>query len=58
MLTVYAKSEQVDIAAEDIQNIITEYEQPQSENRHILKQSPTCHHNLQWAIALKLRVCY
>ena len=27
LLTVYAKSEQVDIAAEDIQNIITEYEQ-------------------------------
>lgn len=27
LLTVYAKSEQVDIAAEDIRNIITEYEQ-------------------------------
>jgi mRNA-degrading endonuclease RelE of RelBE toxin-antitoxin system len=27
LLTVYAKSEQVDIAAEDIQSIITEYEQ-------------------------------
>jgi mRNA-degrading endonuclease RelE of RelBE toxin-antitoxin system len=26
LLTVYAKSEQVDIAAEDIRNIITEYE--------------------------------
>ncbi|MEH2454417.1 hypothetical protein [Nostoc sp.] len=26
-MTVYAKSEQVDIAAEDIQSIITEYEQ-------------------------------
>ncbi|MEG3895469.1 MULTISPECIES: type II toxin-antitoxin system RelE/ParE family toxin [unclassified Microcoleus] len=33
LLTVYTKSEQVDIAAEDIQNIITEYEQQQSENR-------------------------
>ena len=31
LLTVYTKSEQVDIAAEDIQNIITEYEQQQSE---------------------------
>jgi mRNA-degrading endonuclease RelE of RelBE toxin-antitoxin system len=27
LLTVYVKSEQVDIAAEDIRNIITEYEQ-------------------------------
>jgi hypothetical protein len=27
LLTVYAKSAQVDIAAEDIRNIITEYEQ-------------------------------
>jgi mRNA-degrading endonuclease RelE of RelBE toxin-antitoxin system len=32
LLTVYTKSEQVDIVAEDIQNIITEYEQ-QSEDR-------------------------
>ncbi len=27
LLTIYAKSEQVDVAAEDIRNIITEYEQ-------------------------------
>jgi hypothetical protein len=27
LLTVYAKSEQVDIAADDIQSIITDYEQ-------------------------------
>ena len=27
LLTIYAKSEQVDIAADDIQSIITEYEQ-------------------------------
>lgn len=27
LLTVYAKSEQVDIAADDIRSIITEYEQ-------------------------------
>ena len=33
LLTLYTKSEQVDIAAEDIQNIITEYEQQQSEDR-------------------------
>lgn len=33
LLTLYTKSEQVDIAAEDIQNIITEYEQQQSEYR-------------------------
>jgi mRNA-degrading endonuclease RelE of RelBE toxin-antitoxin system len=33
LLTVYTKSEQVDIAAEDIENIITEYEQRQSEDR-------------------------
>ncbi len=33
LLTVYTKSEQVDIAAEDIRNIITEYEQEQSEDR-------------------------
>ena len=32
LLTLYTKSEQVDIAAEDIQNIITEYEQQQSED--------------------------
>jgi mRNA-degrading endonuclease RelE of RelBE toxin-antitoxin system len=31
LLTVYTKSEQVDIAAEDIRNIITEYEQRESE---------------------------
>ena len=32
-LTVYAKSEQVDIAAEDIRNIITEYEQRAIEDK-------------------------
>jgi hypothetical protein len=32
LLTLYTKSEQADIAAEDIQNIITEYEQ-HSEDR-------------------------
>lgn len=36
LLTVYTKSEQVDIVAEDIQNIITEYEQQQSEDREII----------------------
>ena len=36
LLTVYTKSEQVDILAEDIQNIITEYEQQQSEDREII----------------------
>lgn len=33
LLTVYTKSEQVDIAAEDIWNMITEYEQQQSKDR-------------------------
>lgn len=33
LLTVYAKSEQVDIAAEDIRNIITEYEQRAIEDK-------------------------
>jgi mRNA-degrading endonuclease RelE of RelBE toxin-antitoxin system len=33
LLTVYAKSEQVDIAADDIQSIITNYEQQQLANQ-------------------------
>jgi mRNA-degrading endonuclease RelE of RelBE toxin-antitoxin system len=33
LLTIYAKSEQVDIAADDIRNIITEYEQRALDNR-------------------------
>ncbi|MBW4618038.1 MAG: type II toxin-antitoxin system RelE/ParE family toxin [Cyanosarcina radialis HA8281-LM2] len=33
LLTIYAKSEQVDIGAEDIQNIITEYEQRAIEDK-------------------------
>jgi mRNA-degrading endonuclease RelE of RelBE toxin-antitoxin system len=33
LLTVYAKSEQVDIAAEDIQHIIAEYEQQEIEDK-------------------------
>ncbi|MDZ8066747.1 MAG: type II toxin-antitoxin system RelE/ParE family toxin [Nostoc sp. DedQUE08] len=33
LLTVYAKSEQVDIAADDIQSIITEYEQQAIEDK-------------------------
>jgi mRNA-degrading endonuclease RelE of RelBE toxin-antitoxin system len=33
LLTVYAKSEQVDIAADDIQSIITEYEQRAIEDK-------------------------
>lgn len=33
LLTIYAKSEQVDIAAEDIQNIITEYGQQEIEDK-------------------------
>jgi hypothetical protein len=32
LLTIYAKSEQVDIAAEDIQQIIQAYEQGTSES--------------------------
>ncbi|MDZ8035712.1 type II toxin-antitoxin system RelE/ParE family toxin [Nostoc sp. DedSLP04] len=33
LLTIYAKSEQVDIAADDIQSIITEYEQRAIEDK-------------------------
>jgi mRNA-degrading endonuclease RelE of RelBE toxin-antitoxin system len=33
LLTVYAKSEQVDIATDDIQSIITDYEQQQLANQ-------------------------
>jgi mRNA-degrading endonuclease RelE of RelBE toxin-antitoxin system len=33
LLTIYAKSEQVDIATEDIQNIIAEYEQRAIEDK-------------------------
>lgn len=35
LLTVYAKSEQVDIAAEDIRNIITEQDQQATEDKEI-----------------------
>jgi mRNA-degrading endonuclease RelE of RelBE toxin-antitoxin system len=33
LLTIYAKSEQINIAVEDVQRIVTEYEQQATENK-------------------------